>query len=388
MEISRIATAYAGLAHDDWRNAHPFSPEVASANASIAAASSSPEIQQAIISAWLQKHQPCLFGRLAAKLGQLHFCILAERDLLRSDGQIRDLIQEQRLAWTRAGFEGRRSGFVILALSERLATARPDANLRALAQLLAGAYLLRDVEVDSIYHDEIFLEKPGSGRTTWKWLVGVNYFAANGDRRWWQDHRIPGGIALSMNSVGHMAKSGMIARAWETFQADIRVDLNEFAPSHKSDIDSLGRALEFAMRTIALASDGPSGPATLLRPRLDSAVASCPIELPQFLRDKDHCQYLGYYHTDFTLPSEYFLEDERRPVNKAPAELDFTYLFDRQYDNPDAVAMGEGRRVRAFGSQASGLERTKRVGRAFAEEVSVDSQSRLLRSLSDGSPLL
>src|SRR2546423_14958970 len=67
--------------------------------------------------------------------------------------------------------------------------------------------------MDNAHLEQIYLQKPGTRLTTWKWLAGVNYFCAQGDRRWWQDHRIPGGMAFSVNSGGHLVKSGIIGHA-------------------------------------------------------------------------------------------------------------------------------------------------------------------------------
>ena len=63
---------------------------------------------------------------------------------------------------------------------------------------------------------------------TWEWLAGVNYFCAQGDRRWWHDHRIPGGMALSVNSVGHLAKAGKISEALASLNKELGVDPSEF----------------------------------------------------------------------------------------------------------------------------------------------------------------
>jgi hypothetical protein len=76
------------------------------------------------LSDWLQAHQPCLFGGIAAKHGALSCCILNESDLEQSDEAIREKIQTSRLEWTRQGFEGKKSGFIILAISPRIAYAQ------------------------------------------------------------------------------------------------------------------------------------------------------------------------------------------------------------------------------------------------------------------------
>src|SRR6185503_5308209 len=110
------------------------------------------------------------------------------------------------------------SGFVILALGQEIANSEPSDTCLRLAERLTSLYLLENVEADVIYHDELFLEIPGSQRATWRWLCGVNYFCAHGDKRWWRDHRIPGGMAVSVNSVGHMVKSGKLANVMSDLQ--------------------------------------------------------------------------------------------------------------------------------------------------------------------------
>jgi hypothetical protein len=49
------------------------------------------------VAQWLTRHQPCLFGRMAAKAGLMTYCILSEADLTGTDQAIRDKIQDARL---------------------------------------------------------------------------------------------------------------------------------------------------------------------------------------------------------------------------------------------------------------------------------------------------
>lgn len=301
-----------------------------------------------VINEWIRRHQPCLFGRIAAQTGRIHYCVLLEDDLRQTDLEIRQQIQAQRLEWTKLAFAGQRSGFVIAVVSNRLTVAIPDQNFLALARRLASLYLLRDVPTDSIETDRIWLEKPGEPVSAWEWLVGVNFFAAQGDGRWWNDHRIPGGIALSMNSVGHMVKSGALSNAIATLNEAMGIQSGR----HRRDkLDDLADGLELAMRTIAQASQAVSGPATFLVPE-DPALAgtkpACPFTKEGKLRGQDHCEYAGWYHTDFTLPSEYFLPQVARPDHLPRRSLDFTYLFHRSVENPDHESMGAGRQIRGI----------------------------------------
>ena len=300
---------------------------------------------------WVQKHQPCLFARIAAKRRAITYCIIKDSVLQKGDAAVKEVIQERRLRWRQAGFNGESSSFVIAVMSRKLAMAEPNAVLKELALHLCGLYLEESIEPDRIYLDRIYLEQPGRPNKTWEWVAGINYFAANGDKRWWQDHRFPAGMALSVNSVGHMVKSGLLDRALKDLEQSMGTAAGEFA---ESKVDSLEKALQIAMGTINKASDASSGKATYLLP-LDAADAprpSCPIRLPGSLAEKNYCSYGGLYHTDVTVPSEYFRADVLRPPDLQPENysLDFSYLFDSSLDNSDHVRMGLGRRIRATGT--------------------------------------
>jgi hypothetical protein len=374
-----IAEIYRQLRPDEARKQLGFSPEMQSTHEKIFRSASVEDICNALAE-WLHRFQPCLFGRLGARAGLIQFCILNEADLLDSDEWIRDKIQDARLQWTREGYEGRKSAFVVLANSEKLIGAAPDYILQRFAQRLCSLYLLQEIELDTIYTDEIFLEKPGTQRTTWKWLAGVNVFSANADRRWWQDHRIPGGIGFSVNSVGHMVKAGIISKVLRDLDALLGVPSE---PLITTKIDSLEKALEFAMRTIWGASEAISGKATELLPLPSSpgtlAASKCPVELPKFLSDKDYCEYRGYYHTDITLPSDYFRPEVVRPEEIKPQSLDFTYLFREHVDNPAHHTMGKGRRVR--GEDSDDLFQPMKYRRAEPQEIAVESSRQLMRAL-------
>ncbi len=382
-----IATFFRLLKSDPWRGEIDFSLEMKLANQALFEANTE-EACVKVINEWIQRYQPCLFGRVAAKLGLISYCILREADLDESDEAIKKKIQTSRLQWARDAFEGKKSGFVIAVVSPTIARAVPDENMKELARRLCSLYLLSDISPDEIYLDEIFLEKPGRSKTTWKWNVGANYFSAQADKRWWQDHRIPGGMAFSMNSVGHMVKSSILASAMNQFNDAIGdTESEDWVPSK---IDSLESALEFAMRTINSASESVSGKATQLLPlpsdRNELPVKTCPVELPHFLTDKSFCTYRGYYHTDYSLPSEYFVADIERPADTEVHTLDFTYLFDKRLDNPDFEKIGVGRQVRG---RRRGVKTvgplTKKRSRGAAQRVSTSRYERLIQKLETNS---
>ncbi len=78
------------LAEDNRRRKElPFSPDFLE----ISRALVNPYARQAeieeLLSFWVEKHQPCLFGVASARKN-LHYCILTDDDLRKTDGHIED----------------------------------------------------------------------------------------------------------------------------------------------------------------------------------------------------------------------------------------------------------------------------------------------------------
>ena len=119
----------------------------------------------AALSEWLSQYQPCLFGRIAAKQRLIHYRLLREEDLLASDYVVSDKIRQARLGWIRRGWKGEASSFLIAELSPRLAIAIPGAPVQEIARRLCALYLMREIQMDQIYLDEIFLAR-ATGQTT------------------------------------------------------------------------------------------------------------------------------------------------------------------------------------------------------------------------------
>ena len=369
---------------DEWRKKAGFSPEVEQVHKILFSDSVTRQEQQKAINGWIQKYQPCLFGRVAAAQNAIRYSFVTEKEITNGDDAVRQRIQEDHLAWTRETFNGRSSNFIVLVISPRIASAVPNDEVLQFSTLLARYYLQEDeIKPDRIYHDAAYLGIPDQTERVLKWKAGVNYFSAHADKRWWQDHRIPGGLGFSTNSVGHLAKSGKMLSALNKYLAEIGVASED---RHAQKIDSLATALRVAMQTIDNASNAISGKATELLPLpADSnalPVQECPVKLPAKLENKNFCAYRGYYHTDFTLPSEYFRADVERPAGIKPFDdLDFTYFF---YDAPGNTAhftMGEGVQIRGddFAEQAM-LSDAKR-NRFAAMEVPIRDECQLREAL-------
>lgn len=325
------------LTPDEWRLSESFSKELSSFNERLFDQSRTDAELASTLREWLRRFQPCIFGRIAAAAPDLiSFCILTERDLVKDDATICNKIQRYRVNWQRHAYQGTKSAFIVAALLPAIAYAKPDDALMALAIRMCELYLLKeDVKADEILVDRITLETTSRPRQYRLWETGVNFFSPQGDGRWWHDHRIPGGIVFSVNSVGHMAKSGARRNLMSQFEAAEKIP--ESARG-KLKIDSLGAALVYAMKTIAKAQDTVSGKATCLidisseeRKKIRPA---CPVQLDDFLpahlAAKDYSKYKGWYHTDVTIPSAYFRPDVTRPPEIEQTDLYFTYLFDRK----------------------------------------------------------
>jgi hypothetical protein len=362
------------LIEDPWRKEVGLSPEIDATLSIVLDPLSQDDTIRIALNKWLAAYQPCLFGRLAAKHELITHCLIREEDLAASDEVVKRKIQEAHLAWTVSGFEGKASNFIISILSRRLALAIPDETSKQIPLRICWLYLEEDIEPDRVHMDRLWLEQPGNRRTTWEWLAGVNYFSAQGDKRWWQDHRIPAGLAFSVNSVGHMVKAGRLTHAMRDLEELMGTATGEF---RERKVDSLEKALDLAMLTIDRASEGPSGKATSLIQVPPSARLPCPVKLSPRLLSKNHCDYRGLYHTDVTIPSEYFLPAVQRPEGLHEHTLDFTYLFDKSLDNPDFDRMGEGRRIRKpDGLSARDLQFDKRL-RGLETEVEISAIPRL-----------
>jgi hypothetical protein len=329
------------LEADPWRIDRPFSPDMATCHGTLFDPRKTRHQKADAMSDWLAESQPCLFGRMEAKLRRLAFCILTENDLERSDQAIREQIQQSRTAWGRRALLGDSHGFLIVAVSPAIAFARPGPALRDLALTICNLYL-GIARLDEILHDHLILgvRRSDCGSTEWRrWPVGVNFFSSQGDGRWWHDHRIPGGMAFSMNSVGHMARAKV--------EREIGKDPGRARRAAEVPREKLVYwALPTAMKTIGPPQTG-SIRGTWLAPHGSYQQDREPPTFEQRQRYFDDLAqyspngYKGRYHTDHTVPSSYFDEgvwrSEDIPVRD---DLFFTYLH--APSDVDYLSMGVG----------------------------------------------
>ncbi len=333
------------LPRDPWRDLNPFSADIQACQEVLFRVGSNRIEMIAALDDWLGTEQPCLFGRMEARQSRLSYCLLTENDLERGDDHVRARIQEDRQVWRRSAVRGESHGFIIVAISRRIAHATVGPELKGLARHLCDLYLGRD-DLDRILLDELILEtRTEATLDQWALRVGVNYFSAQGDGRWWCDHRFPGGMAYSMNSVGHMART----------RAESMLEKNAHLAESCRDIPRERLtcwALPSAMKTIGPPTEGGTRGTWLAErgqfpedhepPTFDQRQRVFG-DLAQFSENR----YLGRYHTDETIPSPYFdptiLDQHGATVRD---DMYFTYLH--SLGDQDYTTMGIGSLIQAL----------------------------------------
>lgn len=326
-----IASRLHGRA-DLLRSRTPFSEDIEATNAVLFNPKYSKRLKVRAYRKWLEQNQPCVFGRIAAKNKNAFICLIEEREILamkRGDADLMDTLQDYRQAWKRYALDGLVSSFVIVVVTPSLVHKQPDQALKEIARRLLELYMEIDRIEDDSYHTQrewVFLRrKVGVKQTYLKFSTLPNIFCAQGDHRWWHDHRTPGGLMVTSNALGHF----MYARG-------------------KGDLDSTSKtwALENAMRTINNAHRGSKTaatkfcPATNLIPRRSDETSPLRATFDLAAMSADH--YEGFFHTDHLIPSVYF---EAKIPTKAPQryeDLTLRYIYDEAADPEEHAELMTG----------------------------------------------
>ena len=264
-----------------------YGPDIQRAQERMADASKSD--QAAALMDWARNSQPCFFGRLGASRKQnimIDVCVIDEADVQRGDDYLRGTLREHRAAWKERARNGESDSILYFFSSQTLRDVRPSILLERIFTKIADLIFpeFGGVHADTIYteaiplamNDDLFLFK-----------AGINFFhtAAHGTPN--HDRRIPGGILVSVNSVGHYANNL------------VRI----------GDCASLAEAVQ-AVRKIAWMSIGNGG--TGLSPTHSTSwhninpERTCPMHPrpKQIPENFDTDEYAAYYQTDVMIPSE------------------------------------------------------------------------------------
>lgn len=277
---------------------------------------------------WLLEGQPCIFGRSAARGRGVFVCLLEEKHILimrNGDEGLRETIQDHQKVWKRYALHGQSSSFVIVVISEATALASPGPELKDLCRRLMELYLDCSVDDNEILpqREYVYLAEttPTAGRPSFlRFTTLPNIFCAQGDKRWWHDHRTPGAVMVTSNALGHFM----------------------YCHSRGKSPDS-NTALKQAMQTILNAHTVPGGkkkrlPATELISRKD--VESSPVETNSTYGGYSPRAYRGRFHTDHLIPSEFFVESA---PSKIYDDLDLSYIWDTA--NPEHRELTQGEKT-------------------------------------------
>lgn len=319
-----VSELFQALSEDVERNQKPFSSGIELAHKVMHHPFAFDHERADALALWLQhgKNQPCLFGRVAAAVGRMHYCVLTDDDVRKPNDHIRNKIRTERLLWKREALlpgSKPRHGFMVVVASPRVALAAPDANLKRFSLEIRALWDLpieQDEAGNDLAFEWLYLKHPSEERY-FKYVFTVDYFATAGDGRWWEDHRVPGGIAFTANSLGHML------RYRELYE--------------KKNESHIEWGLKTAMRTINEACNDPTfGPATWLlelqngKPHQESACPFAdPDKLPEVLKGKDWSTYAGILHTDHSIRDEFFENRTRPSTDRQPWQMDFSYIYQK-----------------------------------------------------------
>ena len=314
-----IREQFERLTEDTWRKNHPFSEDMAAAAKVLNYPYARNYEREAALTGWLQRFQSCRFGRLAASQRAIRYRILTGNDLRKADAEIEEMIRAELTIWKQlAATGGARSphSFLLLLAAPEIEYAAPDSALeqlaRSVAELLAPN-AKEDIAGNDIRTQQLYLEHP-SDEKYYAFDVILDFFASAGDGRWWHDHRMPGGIGFTLNSVGHMVRN----QEW-----------------YEDKGSRTEWAVRTAMTTIDEAAETNDGKATWLNPLSSGKTrkeAACPFadpgKLPGALQDKDWTVYAGRYETDHSVRAEFFDGSNEAADRRRDAFLlDFSYMY-------------------------------------------------------------
>lgn len=268
------------------------------------------------IRGWLTKFQPCVFGQAAAKADRLFISIVDEELLSAGDSAVREKLLRDKQTWKRWSLDAKgMHGLLVAVISPKLHYGAPNGAMKTFAlrlrNLISGVRNADPVGNDLTF-EWLYLKNPANGQLH-RFKVIMDFFAAAGDGRWWHDHRFPGGIAFTFNSLGHMART----REW-----------------YEKNARPTEWAARLAMMTISNAFPvGEHGKATWLVDADETEVTKkmkCPFSnpdaLPGELKGRDWTRYQGYHHTDHSVRDEFFDGRETPDRSRGPYRLDFSYI--------------------------------------------------------------
>lgn len=313
--MDSISTLLSRIERDPWRSKNPFSAETVTACEVLLNPFARDDERKEAIRGWLAKYQPCVFGQVAARGDRLFISIIDEALIQAGDAAIREKLRQDKRTWKQWSMEGKgMHGFLVVVVSSRLHYGAPNRAMKEFASRvrdLISEDCAKDPVGNDMSYECVYLKNPATGQYH-RFKVIMDFFASAGDGRWWHDHRFPGGIAFTFNSLGHMART----REW-----------------YENNSRPIEWAARMAMTTIGNAfAVGEHGKATWLVERGSNAEKKmkCPFAkpdaVPEALKGKDWTGYRGFHHTDHSVRDEFFDGRETPDRSRGAYMLDFSYI--------------------------------------------------------------
>jgi hypothetical protein len=182
------------------------------------------------------------------------------------------------------------------------------------------------MEIPSVRDDTIHVQREyvflrgidGNAQKILKFSTLPNVFCAQGDGRWWQDHRTPGGIMITSNALGHFAYARTASRSIAagekvtSLENAMRTINNAFRPKHKRS------GLQHC-------------PITWLHTRGQDE--STPVRSTSDVARFSPSSYSGFFHTDHLIPSVFFHAGRDLADIAKYDDLDLRYIHDGAADS-------------------------------------------------------
>lgn len=167
------------------------------------------EKKKAIILGWLKRKQPCMLGRLASTGKQnikLSIYVVDDNDIARGQNYLKTYLQTCRKNWKQACSKGESDAALYFFNIRKLVDIPPSEKLveifKGLSNLIFNEYA--PINTDVIYTEAAPLIQDGR---LFLYKAGINFFHTTAHNTANHDRRVPGGVVISINSVGHYANN-------------------------------------------------------------------------------------------------------------------------------------------------------------------------------------
>jgi hypothetical protein len=173
---------------------------------------------------WLSDSQPCLFARKFARRrpsSGMDVVVVGSRVLRQGAAAVTEVVQSARRRWKAQALGGDSSGLLVLFNDRRLTFATLGPELVRAALALCATFMPERAPLlaDRLYLESVPLRRRGGEVVLVK--GNCTTFVTGAHLTSYHDHRIPGGLALNVNSAGHYAAALVERGAQPTLEAAV-----------------------------------------------------------------------------------------------------------------------------------------------------------------------